>query len=598
MPAISKKYSIIISIALISAVVFVAFSSCLRFDFVNWDDDRNVTENTAIRSISPASLRSIYTSFSAGPYEPLKVTVYALQYHYVKLRPFLYHFVNLAGHVLNCLLVFWLFFLISGRIPFSLLVAFLFGIHPLQVETVAWVSETKNVLYAFFYLWALICYVYYLRSDLSTKYLLYTFALFLLSLLSKSMAVTLPAVMILFDIYLGRKVTKRLIFHKIPFLALALIFAFIAIRGIGLAGCIREESWSNIFYKAGVACYSVAFYVGKIFIPVNLSCFYEYSLNREDYYSAMFFYSYLFFLSGCGLLYIFRRHAKKIAFGLLFFLFTLLPALQFVPVGGMLVADHYVYLPLLGCMYIAAEGAFWLYGKTCHIPAVRSALAAGTVFIIVMFAVSSWHRCQAWRNSVSLWTDVIAHYPDTATAYNNRGTALLENRQYDLAREDCLKALRLDPLFAEAYVNLSGIYRAAGNTEESARFLNKAIEANPGYLRAYDYLVIVNQELRRNEEVIKICRKEIQIDPRHALAYSNLAAALGASGDIRGAIEQSQKAISLEPNLASAHFTIAVAYYNANLFDLALRHCDMAVSLGFEVPTGFMRSLDPHRKGK
>ena len=165
-----NNLKIILTVFLIAVVTFISFYPALKNNFTNWDDDKYVTENKVIRSISPKNIASVFTSFFAGHFQPVTILSFLLEYHLFKLNPFGYHLTNLILHLLNCLLLFWLIFILTGKISIAWITAIFFGIHPLQVESVAWISERKNVLYAFFFLGAMICYFYYLKKDKALKY--------------------------------------------------------------------------------------------------------------------------------------------------------------------------------------------------------------------------------------------------------------------------------------------------------------------------------------------------------------------------------------------------------------------------------------------
>ena len=271
-----KNFKIIILIGLILIIAFASFSPCLRNSFVNWDDNGYVSDNTTLKPFSLSSVKIIFTSFNLGHYHPLTMLSYALEYQFFKLNPFGYHLDNLILHLLNCLLVFWLIFILSENIFISFLTAVLFGIHPLQVESVAWISERKNLLYAFFFLSAMLAYVFYIKSNRELKYYFLGLVLFIFSLLAKSMAVTLPLVLLLVDYFLNRKVGKAMFLDKIPFFILSLVFGIIAIFGVYSSGALRHENSYGLASILIVAAHGVVFYLSKIFLPLKLSCLYPY----------------------------------------------------------------------------------------------------------------------------------------------------------------------------------------------------------------------------------------------------------------------------------------------------------------------------------
>ena len=261
---------------LILVIVSLSFLPSLKCGLVNWDDDRYLSNTPAVQSLSLTTVKEASTSFFIGHYQPLTILSYALDYHFYKLNPYHYHLTNLILHLLNSLLVFYLIYLLSGNIIVSFITAILFGLHPLHVESVAWVSERKDVLYSFFFLLSCITYLYYLTKGNKHKYYILSLFLFLCSLLSKSMAVTLPLLLLLIDYYLKRKPNKTLLLDKIPYFFLSIIFGIIAIFGVG----IRPKVGFSLFGALSAASYATVFYLGKLFLPIKLSCLYpDYSFE-------------------------------------------------------------------------------------------------------------------------------------------------------------------------------------------------------------------------------------------------------------------------------------------------------------------------------
>jgi hypothetical protein len=214
---------IVPAIALVLIITFIALFPVLKAGFTNWDDHLYVTENNSIRAATLVNLKNISTSFFAAHFQPLTIYSYLLEYRFFKLNPFYYHLTNLILHLLNCLLVFWFIYLLTGQVPVACLTALIFGIHPLQVESVAWISQRKTLLYAFFYLGSLVSYLYYLRKPRQLKYLFFCLGLFILSLLSKSVAFTLPLVLLLLDYFNSRIINRQALAEKIPYFLLSFV---------------------------------------------------------------------------------------------------------------------------------------------------------------------------------------------------------------------------------------------------------------------------------------------------------------------------------------------------------------------------------------
>ncbi len=451
-----RDLRILAAALLVLAVTSAAFLPSLKNGFVNWDDHLYVTQNPAIRSLAPAAVGEIFSSFSVANYQPLTIFSYALDYHFSGEDPFGYHATNLVFHLFNALLVFGLVLLIGGRVWVACLTALLFGVHPLHVESVAWVSARKDVLYAFFFLAALICYVHYLRRPAARRYYYGALVLFLFSLLSKATAIILPLVLFLLDFYLGRTDRRLALADKAPFFVLALVFGGLGFFAQHAAGAVRHPELFNVVDKLLIVPFALAFYLFKTVWPAGLSCLYPYFAFPGN---PMFFASLIaLFVAGLGAaVFVWGRSSRAVAFSSLFFLLTLLPVLQIVPLGRIIVADRYAYLPLLGLFYGFSEGVSWLYAR-----GFRRAGRAVRVFLVVFAAgcvvglgVLTAGRCAVWRDSGTLWRDALIHYPASSIACNNLGVFYVQSGRDEEAAELFRRALEIDPAYAEPRDNLT-----------------------------------------------------------------------------------------------------------------------------------------------
>lgn len=225
---------VVLSSVLILVITFMAFAPCLKNGFIDsWDDREYVTQNTVIQHLSPHSMARIFSTFFASTYLPLTMLSYMFDYRFFRLDPFGYHLTNLIFHLLNCLLVFWFVRLLSWNALVSFIAAIFFGVHPLHVESVAWISERKDVLYSFFFLLSMICYCHYLQTRKTGKVYWLAVVFFVFSLISKAMAITLPLLLLLTDYLKGRKYDRGMIADKIPFLIFAVCFGILGIYGQG-----------------------------------------------------------------------------------------------------------------------------------------------------------------------------------------------------------------------------------------------------------------------------------------------------------------------------------------------------------------------------
>ena len=550
-------------ICLILLIVFGAFLPVLKNGFVNWDDDNYVVNNTSITSVSVPNLKSIFGSFFVGHYMPLTILSYLLNYQFFKLNPFGYHLTNLILHLLNCLLVFYLIYLLSRNIGVSFITAILFGIHPLHVESVAWVSERKDVLYSFFYLLSAITYLYYLTREHKSRYYLISLFLFLCSLLSKSMAVTLPLLLLLLDYYLKRKPNRGAILDKIPYFCLSFVFGIIAIFGVYLGNMVRSEAHSSLFSIISVASYGIVFYLGKLFLPIKLSCLYPY-YNFE--YNPTYLYSIIAVILLLFIMALSVKYTRKLLFGAAFFLTTLLPALQFIPASTIIVADRYAYIPSIGVFFILSTLIYWLYSKKLKILAL--VLAA---FIIVSLSFLTYNRCKVWKDGISLWSDALENYSDSPVIFNNR---------------------RL------AYNNLGSAYAVRGEREKAVYAYKKAIEADPYDAESYNNLGVSLLGIREYDKAFSAFIKALEIKPDHVKAYSNLCAVCGITGNFKQAIKVCGKAVKLDPFLASTHYNLSVAYYLDKQYNLAYAYLELALKLGWVPDPRFLKEIEQHKMQK
>jgi protein O-mannosyl-transferase len=591
-----RRSAAALSIALILVLVSIAFLPCLKNGFVRWDDQEYLTENPVVRDLSLGNLKKIFSSFYIGNYQPLTMLSYLIEYRAFKLDPWGYHLTGVFLHLLNSLLVLWLFYLFFRKKSISLIVAVLFAVHPLHVESVAWVSERKDLLYSFFFLASLIFYYYYLRAGRINKFYYLSLIAFVLSLLSKSMALTLPVVLILFDYVWRRKPDqdKKIIKDKIPFFALAFIFGIIALFSQYSTGTVHADKFSAFATRVAAPSYGILFYLNKILLPMKLACLYPIFAILKD--GFMLFYPLIAVIILFAGVILSAKHTRKVVFGFLFFLVSILPVLQFVPIGETFVADRYTYIASIGIFYILAEGLVWLYKNKGRYQYLNRVLLV-VFFICVTATLISFTRqkCLAWKDSLSLWNDVLDKYPDVATAHNNRGTLFLEKKEYEKAYFDFMDTLRIDPDYHEAYFNLGSYFWVKGDYSKAVKLVEKVIQINPGYMKAYDFLAIMHGSAGKHSEVINIARKALQVKRDYAPAYVYLCGAYGNLGNFKAAIVWGEKAIALDSGSGLAYMNLAAAYFYAKQYDLAIKCSDKAMALGYPVPLEFLEALKKNK---
>ena len=326
----------ILAVFIVVAVTAVAFIPCLFNGFVNWDDNGYVVTNPTIQHLSLPGITKLFTSTFVSSYVPLTMVSFAVEYHFSGTNPCPYHATNLVFHILNCILVLFFIYALSGNIVVAFITSLFFGIHPLRVESVAWIAERKDVLYGLFFLAALLTYI---RSRESGRRAWYWTALafFILSFLSKPAAVSFPLVLLCYEYIKKGKPDRTVLAGTIPFFACAAVFTVVTLFSQHAAIIYGNPVWFNIL----VACHGLIFYLEKTLVPVKLSFIYPYPvLNHIPF---IFFVSPVIVAVCAGLVIFSRRYTRVVIFGTLFFLAAILPSLQLMPFGNFFAADRFTY---------------------------------------------------------------------------------------------------------------------------------------------------------------------------------------------------------------------------------------------------------------
>ncbi len=551
----------------------------LHNTFTNWDDGEYVSGNSLIRSLSFHHILRLFSPEStvSGNYQPLTILSLAINYACGKLNPTGYIAANVMLHLLNVLLVFIFIRKISRSDRIASLSALLFGVHPMHVESVAWVTGRKDVLYALFYLSALAGYVRYLEVKGRERILPYclVFLFFVLSLLSKSAAVTLPALLFLLDFYLARAFSSRLILEKLPFLALSVIFGWLAITGQASGGSLGRSYALSMPDRLCITSYSYLFYIVKFFIPIKLSAFYPYPHSLPSSLPAAFKLSPLFAAFTAGSAYYCRR-SRAFLFGFFFFLITVIFILHFVPVGATVTADRFTYIPYIGLSFIVAYYCEKLLTMCHRTKPVSAVLAAAGICVIAILCYGAHERCKAWKDSITLWSDVIGQFP-SSIPYNYRGLAYYANGDYAGAITNFNLAVACNPGYADAHFNRALAYYAAGDYIKAIDGYTGALTCNPGYYQAYDGRGRAYYATGDYAHAVADYTRAAAYNPAYAKAYYNRGIVYAALGNFGRALQDYSRAVSIDPDFADAYYNGGQACLALNDLDNAIRYYSHAI---------------------
>ena len=460
------------------AVTALVFSGSLKLDWTNWDDNLLVYENSLVRE---ARFIDIFTKpADYNTYNPLVISSFALEWKLVGDRPFLYHFDNLILHLLCTGLVLLLFRRMGLSVWWSGVGALLFGIHPMRVESVAWITERKDVLYGFFYLSALLAYIRYIASG-KAGYFLLTFCLFFLSLLSKGQAVALPFSLVLLDWYFGRKMNGKAVMEKLIFFAMALLVGLLGTTFFfqNVYKTIDSKAIVNAFNfleQTVLAGYAYTIYILKFFIPYVTSTLYPVppALHAGHWIGAIT--AVLIFLWALAV----RFQYRFVTFGLLFFTFnTLFLLMPFLANDTAYLNDRYIYM---ACVGLAFAAAFSMQKMEEQYPIRRLPVAATAVVVLLIFSVLTIKYIPVWKNSETLWTDVIEKYPrKISMAYFNRGNDRCVQNRYNDAIQDYTAAIDLNPQSLLAYQNRGLAYLITDDFNKALQDYNRYLALRGPY---------------------------------------------------------------------------------------------------------------------
>jgi Flp pilus assembly protein TadD len=589
-------------LGVILLVTLLAYLPALRNQFVNWDDAGYVYKNPYLTDPSPQNTKKLLTQDIMINFHPLTMLSYKLNYDAGKLNPYPYHLTNILFHLLNTLLVFLFAYHLTHKKPIvAITTTLLFALHPMHVESVAWVSERKDVLYVCFFILGLLAYLRY-SEKYDRKWLLITFLCFILSLLSKAMAVVFPIVLLLIDYYKQRilapntssNLPKALI-EKIPFFILSLIMGYISVK-IQSTSAINEFSTFPIHWRFMFACYGYIMYLVKIILPIQLSAFYPYPTLTATGSLPIYFYIIPFVLLGVavGIVWWFRNN-RSLIFGILFYSVTVALVLQFISVGKVIIADRYTYLPYVGIGITLGIFADYLWQQlSASKSSLRWALPILALLCTGWWSYATAQQCKVWYDGVSLWTNVIKLYPKEAQGYVHRGNWYGDNGNVKSALPDFEMALKLGNREAETYKSLGNCYGTFQQFDKSIEAFNTAISLDSTdftyYLnRAVTYVAQKNFAAALTDLTSALSKTKIDTDKPQIL--STRGSVYYDSGNIALGVADFEALLKIKPNDASTHYLLAKGLYALGNIPQATQHAKQARSLGAKTDAAFMQQL-------
>jgi tetratricopeptide (TPR) repeat protein len=541
-PASPQEWKAPLLIALLAGLLVLIYWPAISGGFI-WDDDVYVTNNPLLTSTQ--GWRDIWFSAERqSQFFPLVFTTLRFEHALWGLSPFGYHLVNVLLHAANAVLV-WL---VLGRmaVPGAWIAAALFAFHPVQAESVAWVTELKNTQSTLFYLLAVLMWMNFLRDGPSTRWKYYSFTIlfYILALLSKTTACTLPAALLLVPWIQGDRIGWRRIVQVVPFLVLGIAAGLVSIWWERHLGNYQQDVGQglSLVQRALVAAHALWFYAGKLVFPVNLT--FSYPHWQVDAGNPL---NYIW-LAGClavGVALWFWRKAlgRRVIGAVIFFVAALSPLLGFIPLYTFkysYVADHYQYVASIGLLALAAAGLQ-------RIPRVFS------VILLLTLGVLTWKQAHIYQDQTTLWKDTLAKNPTSWMADDNLGTILRGEGDFGKAIDYYRRAISLNPNFAQAHYNLGIVLFKTGDSGEAMDEFQKAIQLDSqDALAFYNYATALDQS-GQTDEAVEQYQAAIRLKPGLIDARINLGILFGRLGKLDEAIAQFQEAVRSDPDNAGAH---------------------------------------------
>lgn len=601
-----KKRAASLSVFILTILVFLP---ALKNDFVNWDDDIYVYENTAIRAFDLKALAWMFTSYQGGNWHPLTWLSHGLDCALWGPNPFGHHLTSVVLHGLNAMLVFLVIvqLLLCARgfrgeveshpaqaIPAAAVTALLFGLHPLRVESVAWVSERKDLLCAFFVLLSILTYINYTAARSGGKRLclfVVSIDFAVLALMSKPMAVSLPLILLLIDVYPLRRFSGgagrglSVLLEKIPFVVMSVASGLVTLRAQQAVKAIGSFDILPVQARLLNGIHALVFYLQKMFVPTGLSPLYPYVHPSQIRWSDLRYQIsvVLVVLVTAGCVWLSRRGGHLCSAAWAYYVVTLLPVIGMVQVGMQAAADRYTYLPGISIFLLAGIGIIlvWDGASRTRYESLKKGFVLLLLFCILsLLGMLTVRQIGIWRTPENLWKYVVAHAPvKVPLAYNNLGNALARAGKLEEAVSAYEEALAVKPDYADAINNLGIVYGRSGDVNGAIAQYKKVLTRAPDYYRAHYNLANAFSEKGLIEAAITEYEKALSINPGYERARRSLMDAYARKQSLDQKIGAYENTLAANTADATLHNTLGDLYLKKGMIGEAVDQFRQAIVL-------------------
>jgi tetratricopeptide (TPR) repeat protein len=559
------KYIICLFLVVTTLAVYWQVSN---YEFLNYDDDLYISKNYHVKAgLNMSGLIWSFTTAKMNYWLPLTWLSHMLDFQLYGMNAGGHHMTSLLFHIINTLLLFFLFKRMTGDIWKSAFASALFALHPLHVESVAWVAERKDVLSTFFWLLTMMAYCRFVEKPVLTRYFI-LLLFFVLGLMSKPMLVTLPFVLLLMDFWpfgrlqLGQVIqtdvvqTQKtsilyLIGEKVPLFLLTAVASVAAYITQKKGGALARMDFALFKIQIANALVSYVSYIKKMIWPSQLAVFYPQPGTLQISKSV-----------GAGLLLIaltvfvvnFWRRFPYLFVGWFWYIGTLVPVIGLVKVGGFAMADRYTYIPLIGLFIIIA----WFIPDLVALRSHRKVLLAtfAMLYLSVLMALT-WKQVRYWENSTALFNHTLNVTTGNSLAHMKLGEALAEHNKNAEAIRHYLEALRINPDFVQVHFNLGDVHASLGNFEDAVYYYNEALQKKPDFAKAHNNLGNAMARQGNSEAAVYHYNEALKINPNYAGAYYNLGKIAANQGKIEEAILHYRKVLLLNPIMKEALYNLS-----------------------------------------
>jgi tetratricopeptide (TPR) repeat protein len=593
----SRVVTGIVSVFL-AVIVWIAFGQTLRHEFVGYDDQRYVVRNPWVTNgLTPGGIKWAFTHVHASNWHPLTTISHMLDCQIYGLQPWGHHLTNILLHAAAAILLFLALRKLTADLWPSLLVAAVFAVHPLRVESVAWVSERKDVLSGVFFMLTLWAYARYVRCNGAASFWYVTVVVFFaLGLMCKPTLVTLPFVLLLLDYWpLGRSQPSLslgggITGDKWTWLVVEKLPLFVLSAASCVATLLAQQDALDVSLKpplmerVGNALVSYAIYLAQMIWPARLAVLYPYPEGNLKFAQAIL--ALLLLLSISAAVFVWRRKYPFLLTGWLWYLGMLVPMIGIVQVGSQVRADRYTYLPQIGLYILVAWGAMELFHQWRR---SRVILAAAALLIITALITRSYFQTSYWRDTETLWRHATATTSNNYIATNNLAQVLFQSGRFDEAIAECQKALKIKPDLAAAHNNLGvALIRSkqGGGTDLRQKSIDEAIghyraalQIKPDFMQARSNLGNALLQKGQVDEAIAQFRKALEVDAQYAEAEFSLGKAFWQKREVNEAIAHYQKTVEISPEYAEARYSLGNAFVAEGKYSEAIANYEDAVRI-------------------